>query len=78
MCDEIPKLEKHFRKLFQNAIVALSQRIYSNLSKPGIERYQEFLEKYPHIGQRVPNNYIALYLGITPQSLSRLRAQKKK
>jgi CRP-like cAMP-binding protein len=76
MCDEIPKLEKHFRKLFQSAFVASSQRIYSNLSKPAIERYKEFLDKYPLIGQRVPNSYIASYLGITPQSLSRLRARR--
>src|SRR5690349_396382 len=77
MCDETPKLEKHFRKLFQSAFVASSQRIYSNLSKSAIERYNEFLEKYPHIGQRVSNSYIASYLGITPQSLSRLRGKRK-
>ena len=77
VCDETPKLEKHFRKLIQSAFVASSQRIYSNLSKSAIERYNEFLEKYPHIGQRVPNSYIASYLGITPQSLSRLRGKRK-
>lgn len=78
MCDNIPKLERHFRKLVENAYCASTQRIYSSLSKPALERYHEFLQKYPQIGERVPNTYIASYLGITPQSLSRLRAQRIK
>jgi len=76
MCDEIPKLERHFRKLIQHAYCASIQRIYSNLSKPALERYEEFISKYPHIDQRIPNHLIASYLGITPQSLSRLRSQR--
>ncbi|RYY88422.1 MAG: Crp/Fnr family transcriptional regulator [Chitinophagaceae bacterium] len=78
LCEEVPKLERHFRKLLQSAYVASLQRIYSSMSRPAAERYQEFLEKYPHIEQRVPNHYIASYLGITPQSLSRLRSQSRR
>ena len=72
---KVPKLERHFRKLISNAYCASINRIYSSLSKPALERYQEFIGKYPHIEQRVPNQYIASYLGITPQRLSRVRAQ---
>jgi CRP-like cAMP-binding protein len=73
--DKVPKLERFFRLLIQKAYVASMDRIYSNLSKPAPERYQEFIQKYPLIEQRVPNHQIASYLGITPQSLSRIRSQ---
>jgi len=73
--EKVPRLERFFRILIQKAYVSAMDRIYSNLSKPAAERYQEFIEKYPHIGQRVPNHQIASYLGITPQSLSRIRNQ---
>jgi CRP-like cAMP-binding protein len=75
MYDRIPRLERFFRLLIQKAYIASTDRIYSNLSKPAHERYQEFIEKYPHIEQRVPNHQIASFLGITPQSLSRIRSQ---
>jgi CRP-like cAMP-binding protein len=73
--EKVPKLERFFRILIQKAFVAAIDRIYSNLSNPAAERYREFIEKYPHIEQRVPNHQIASYLGITPQSLSRIRSQ---
>jgi len=75
MYDKVPKLERFFRILIQKAYIASTDRIYSNLSKPAPERYQEFIDKYPQIEQRVPNHQIASFLGITPQSLSRIRSQ---
>ncbi|GEO11204.1 Crp/Fnr family transcriptional regulator [Segetibacter aerophilus] len=75
MYDKVPKLERFFRILIQKAYVASVERIYSSLSKPAPDRYQEFVDKYPDIEQRVPNHQIASFLGITPQSLSRIRSQ---
>ncbi len=43
------------------------------LTKTAKQRYSEMLEKQPHILQRTPNKHIASYLGITPESLSRIR-----
>lgn len=43
------------------------------LSKTAEQRYLEILEKQPNIIQRTPNKYIASYLGITPESFSRIR-----
>jgi CRP-like cAMP-binding protein len=74
--EQVPKMNLYFRLLLQNAFIAVTQRISSTLSKPALQRYQEFLEKYPHIEQRIPNHQIASFLGITPQSLSRLRREQ--
>lgn len=71
----VPKMERHFRVMIQNAYIASTQRVASALSKSALERYNEFIRRYPQIEQRVANHQIASYLGITPQSLSRIRSQ---
>lgn len=69
----IPKFERFFRLKITNAFVALRTRILSSLQKTGKERYLEFCQTYPKIEKRVPNYYIANYLGLKPESLSRIR-----
>jgi len=69
----IPKFERFFRIKTTNAFVSLRTRILSTLQKSGKERYLEFCESYPKIEQRVPNYHIANYLGLKPESLSRIR-----
>jgi len=70
---EVPKTNQYFRLLLEKALIATNQRIIASLRKTAAERYLEFLEKYPRIDQRVSNHQIASFLGITPQSLSRVR-----
>lgn len=72
---EVPKMNIFYRILYRNSIIAYNKRVGSALSKSAIERYEEFLQRFPSIEQRVPNHQIASFLGITPQSLSRLRKQ---
>lgn len=75
--ESVPKLERHFRIMIQNAFIAATARVSSSLIKSAAARYDEFVAMYPQIEQRVPNHQIASYLGITPQSLSRIRAQAR-
>ena len=75
---EIPKLERFFRIIIQNAFVAAQKRIINNLSLPAVERYVQFRKQYPKIEQRVPQYMIASYLGITKEFLSKIRAQLAK
>ena len=70
---ELPALEHFFRRQLESAFVAFQKRILANLHKPAEERYEDFLNSYPTIEQRVKNYQIASYLGITPESLSRIR-----
>ncbi len=72
---DVPKFDRLFRIKLTNAFVSLQDRILSSLEKTSSERYLEFLKTYPNIEQRVPNYLIANYLGIKPESLSRLRRQ---
>ncbi len=68
-----PKFEKYFRILFQNSLVAHQQRIMQTISFTAEERYESFRERYPALEQYVPQKYIASYLGVTPEFLSKIR-----
>jgi len=71
----VPKFERFFRIAFQNAYVAMQRRIVSKLSEPAEKSYLDFINRYPNIEQAVPQHQVASYLGITPESLSRIRKQ---
>ena len=62
-----------FRTGLQRHAAAKDQRIVSSLSATAEERYLEFLRVYPSIVQRVPQGMLASYLGMTPETLSRIR-----
>ncbi|MES2809162.1 MAG: Crp/Fnr family transcriptional regulator [Bacteroidota bacterium] len=73
--EAVPKMNVYFRILYSNSIVAYNIRVASSLCKPALARYLDFIARYPGFQQRLPDHQIASYLGITPQSLSRLRKQ---
>jgi len=70
---QIPKIESFFRKKLERAFAAFQKRILSNLSQTAAERYTSFINRYPNIEQSIKNYHIASYLGITTESLSRIR-----
>lgn len=72
---EIPKLEGFFRKKMEKAFASFQKRILSNLAQSAKERYIAFVNTYPNIEQSVKNYHIASYLGITTESLSRIRKE---
>ena len=72
---KIPKIEHFFRVKLEKAFAAFQGRILRNLSQNAKERYLNFIEKYPNIEKLVKNYHIASYLGITTESLSRIRKE---
>jgi CRP-like cAMP-binding protein len=70
-----PKMERFFHLLIEDNHVASQQRIADSLSTSAEERYLKFIKMYPLLFEQVPQNQIASYLGITPQSLSRIRIE---
>lgn len=69
----IPKIERFFRILFQNAYIAQNNHIKSLLSTTAEERYVQFCQAKPYAEKRFSQKDIASYLGVTPQFLSTLR-----
>lgn len=72
----IPKFERFFRILMQNAYTREQLRIIENLTLTAEERYDRFINKYPQIVKQVTQKQIASYLGITPEFLSAIRKKK--
>jgi len=69
----VPKFERAFRILMQRNVAATQNRLFDSISKNATEKYLEFLHLYPTIPQRVAQHYIASYLGISPEFLSKVR-----
>lgn len=72
---EINAVETFFRKKMERAFASFQKRILANLSQSASERYLDFVENYPNIEQQVKNYHIASYLGITTETLSRIRKE---
>ena len=68
-----PKYETFTRELITGAYVALQRRLNSIIRVSLEERYESFMAQYPHIASRVPQHMIASYMGLTPETLSRVR-----
>ncbi|MBP6609743.1 MAG: Crp/Fnr family transcriptional regulator [Paludibacter sp.] len=70
---EIPSLERYFRILFQKAYINALDRLNSTMRDTALDRYNTLLKEHPEVFKRVPLIYIASYLGVTPESISRIR-----
>ena len=75
---QAPKFNLIFRVLVENAFIRLQERLLQNISSTAEERYQSFLEVYPHLTNRLSQVQIAAFLGITPEFLSKLRTKRSK
>jgi len=75
---EAPKFDRIFRVLVEKAFVRLQERLLQNISSTAEERYQSFLELYPHLIKRLSQVQIAAFIGVTPEFLSRLRNIRSK
>jgi len=75
---QAPRFDRIFRVLLENSFIRMQERLLQNISSTAEDRYQSFLEIYPHLINRLSQVQIAAYLGITPEFLSRLRNRKAK
>lgn len=68
-----PNIQKLGRLMAEYNYVLSMERIYSLQHSPAIDRYNNMLKIYPGLMNQIPHHYIASYLGITPESLSRIK-----
>lgn len=73
-----PEFEPYQRHNLERHVVSLQRRILNQLQLSAAERYDLFLKQYPDIERHTRNYHIASFLGITQESLSRIRAEKAK
>ena len=77
MLEKVPKFERYFRILLQNSLIATQKRLVSSLSQTAEERYDELVAACPTtLPQRIPQHMLASFLGIKPETLSRIRKKK--
>ena len=72
---KVPKLERYFMIILQNHLIATQKRLLQSFSETAEQKYIRFVNTYADCVQRVPQHMIASYLGITRETLSRLRKQ---
>mgnify|MGYP003576122981 FL=1 len=73
LLQQLPKYETYMRLQLTGAYIAMQRRLTSIISSTLEERYAAFMAQYPNIAQRVPQHMIASYMGLTPETLSRVR-----
>jgi CRP-like cAMP-binding protein len=74
LCARMHKMEHFFRVKLSAGYVALQRRILSMLNSTARERYDQLLELHPALLQKVPKTLIAAYLGVSRETLSRLKS----
>lgn len=76
LIEQMPLLKQEYEERLIGRLCFYQQLFLSRIKNTPQQRYEELLKDYPNIIQRVPQHYIASYLGITPVSLSRIRNRR--
>ncbi|MDQ0640054.1 CRP-like cAMP-binding protein [Pedobacter sp. W3I1] len=74
--ENLPEIKEEMQEHLFRRLLNAQKTFYSYLKNNPQQRYKELIEEHPHIIQRIPQHYIASYLGITSVSLSRIRNRR--
>jgi CRP-like cAMP-binding protein len=72
--DKHPKFERFFRILMERALVSANRRMMDILALTAQQRYESFCKYYPSLINQLPQKYIAAYIGVTPEFLSKMKS----
>ncbi|WP_235972812.1 Crp/Fnr family transcriptional regulator [Pedobacter ghigonis] len=73
-----PKFDRNFRVIIEDKYIELQDRLLQTVSATALERYESFVDQYPHLANRLPSTQIASYLGVTPEFLSKIKNDRFK
>jgi CRP-like cAMP-binding protein len=73
LCLKIIQFNNLVNKILQKSFVVSQNRIHAAISLSAEDKYQNFLDRFPTIVNRIPQHMIASYIGITPETLTRIR-----
>lgn len=75
---KVPVMERYFRILFQNNIISKERRLISSITNSAEEKFIHLTATNPALIKRIPQQLVASYLGITPETLSRIKKKLAK
>jgi len=75
LLQKLPAFDAFMKNLMERSFIALQNRVHSNITFTAEEKYTDFIKTHPGMLNRVPQHMIASFLGITPETLSRVRNQ---
>ena len=78
LMQKIPSIAQMTRLMDERSFIASQRRLNSAISNTAEKRYAEFIDNHPQFIQRFPQHFIASFLGITKETLSRIRKQALK
>lgn len=78
LCQQIPAFNAMVQAILEKSFIVNQNRLHAAMSFTAEQKYLNFVEKYPNLVLRVPQHMIASYLGITPETLSRIRKETHK
>lgn len=73
LCKQIPTFNDLVNTILQKSLLVAQNRIHSNISLSAEDKYLNFIQRFPSITHRVPLHMIASYLGVSPETISRIR-----
>jgi CRP-like cAMP-binding protein len=76
MLVKVPVMERYFRILYQNSILTKERRLMSSITHTAEEKYLQLLQLHPEMVQRIPQTLIASYLGLAPETISRIKKNR--
>lgn len=71
--EKAPRFERAYRILMQRHLSVTQNRLFDTMSMTATDKYLHFLEQYPSFPNRFAQHYIASFLGISPEFLSKIR-----